>query len=245
MQKNDIFKVLSYAGTFVVGGAIGAVVSGYFTKKKMDELNTKDLADLKAYYEDKKVQSYFPNPASSGEEVEIPDHVNVVTLPETEEDGEAAIFVPGAAPTVDSIKQGGELDTHKMPYSRYFPAPDETMTDEADFFDADAKPYHIDVDDFGTKDLYSEITVMLYIDVDKTTNPNDPVYILCDEDDQPIENVEQTVGDYTKYVTAYADPIYMRNDRLRIDYEILPTNIPYSAEDGVDRSMPDDEEYGD
>lgn len=242
MKQSDIFKIISYVGTFIAGAASGAAVAGYFVKKKMDALNEKDLNDLKAYYEDEKIKSYFPNPAASGDEVVIPDHVNVVTMPE-DEDGEAAIFSPNIAPAYDSIKEGGELNTHQMPYSQYFPAPDQTMTDEAKFFDEGAKPYHIDIDDFGTKDLYSEITLMLYIDEDKTTNHNDPVYILCDEDDQPVENVEQTVGDYTKYISAYADPIYMRNDRLRIDYEILLTNIPYSKDGGVDRSMPEDESY--
>lgn len=242
MKKSDMIKIASYVGTFVLGAASGAVAAGYFVKKKMDELNEKDLNELKAFYDDQKLQSYFPNPASSGSEVPIPNHVDVVTMPE--DDGEAAIFAPGGGLSSDSIVDKGSLDTHQMPYSQYFPAPDQTMTGEKQFFNEDSKPYHIDVDDFGTEDLYSQITLMLYIDADKTTNPNDPVYILCDEDDKPIENVEQTVGDYTKYVTAYADPIYMRNERLRIDYEILLTNILYSEADGVDRRMPDDEVFG-
>jgi hypothetical protein len=246
MTKNDILNALKYVGVFAAGAAVGAVVSEYITRKKMEKLNEKDLEDLKKHYEDEKINSYFPNPAATGKEVEVPNHVDVVTMPETEENGEAAIFVPGAAPTIDSTKQGGELNTHSTAYSNYFPTSDPTLTGEKKFFDEDAKPYHIDEDDFGTKDLYSTITVMLYVDADKTTNPNDPVYIPCDEEtDQPIENVENTIGDYTKYVSVYADPIYMRNDRLRIDYEILPTNIPYSAANGVDRSMPDDETYGD
>lgn len=245
MTKNDILHALKYVGVFGAGAAVGAVISEYITRKKMEKLNEKDLADLKKHYEDERIQSYFKNPAVLGDDVVVPERIDVVTMPETEENGEAAIFVPGAAPTVDSSKQGGELDTHATAYSQYYASPDPTMTGEKKFFDEDAKPYHIDEDDYGTKDLYSTITIMLYVDMDKTTDMNDPVYIPCDEEtEEPIENVEGTIGDYAKYVSVYADPVYMRNDRLRIDYEILPTNIPYFADKGVDRSMPTDETFG-
>lgn len=243
MEKKDVIRILTYAGTFVAGGAIGALISEHITRKKMDEMNAKDLADLKKFYEDEKIQSYFPNPAAVNDGVEIPNTVKVVTVSE-DENGEAAIFSP-TTNSIDSVSGDSDtVDTHRVPYSQYYPAPDPTMTGEKKFFDEDAKPYHIDEDEFGTKDLYSEITYMLYIDLDRTENSEEPVYILCDENEMPVENVEMTVGDYAKYVTAYADPVYMRNDRLRIDYEILPTNIPYTAEDGVDRSMPSDETYG-
>lgn len=243
MEKKDVIRILTYVGTFVAGGAIGALISEHITRKKMDEMNAKDLADLKKFYEDEKIQSYFPNPAAVNDGVEIPNTVKVVTVSE-DENGEAAIFSP-TTNSIDSVSGDSDtIDTHRVPYSQYYPAPDPTMTGEKKFFDEDGKPYHIDEDEFGTKDLYSEITYMLYIDLDRTENSEEPVYILCDENEMPVENVEMTVGDYAKYVTAYADPVYMRNDRLRIDYEILPTNIPYTAEDGVDRSMPSDETYG-
>lgn len=243
MEKKDVIRILTYVGTFVAGGAIGALISEHVTRKKMDEMNAKDLADLKKFYEDEKIQSYFPNPAAVSDGVEIPNTVKVVTVSE-DEDGEAAIFSP-TTNSIDNVSDDSDvIDTHRTPYSQYYPAPDPTMTGEKKFFDENAKPYHIDEDEFGTKDLYSEITYMLYIDLDRTKNSEEPVYILCDENEMPVENVEMTVGDYAKYVTAYADPVYMRNDRLRIDYEILPTNIPYTAEDGVDRSMPSDETYG-
>lgn len=258
MEKKDIYRVLTYVGTFVAGGAVGAAIAEYITRKKMEALNEKDLNDLKKFYEDEKsrslndlkkfyedekIQSYFPNPAATNDGVVIPDHVNVITVSD-DEDGEAAIFAPSTNTIETAIESDDGIDTHKIPYSQYFSAPDPTMTGEKKFFDEDAKPYHIDEDEFGTKDLYSEVTYMLYIDLDRTINSEEPVYILCDENELPVENVEMTVGDYSKYVTAYADPVYMRNDRLRIDYEILPTNIPYTAEDGVDRTMPSDEAYG-
>lgn len=81
------------------------------------------------------------------------------------------------------------------------------------------KPYIIDVDIFGEEDGYEVITLTLYSDG-----------FLADDDDRLIKDIENTVGNEAiKYFDKYdEDSVYVRNDRLKTDFEILSSQIAYS-----------------
>ena len=74
------------------------------------------------------------------------------------------------------------------------------------------KPYVIHPTEFGEKDDYGTETLMYFADK-----------ILTDDMDHPIEDVEAMVGveSLTHFGEYEEDSVHVRNDRLKIDFEIL------------------------
>lgn len=73
------------------------------------------------------------------------------------------------------------------------------------------RPYVIPPDEFGEKD-FTEVSLTLYSDG-----------IVTDEDDRPLEDIENTIGkDSLNHFGEYEDDsVHVRNERLRCDFEIL------------------------
>lgn len=74
------------------------------------------------------------------------------------------------------------------------------------------RPYVIPPEDFGEKDNYEKLSITYYAD-----------YVLADDEDIIIDDVEDTVGyDSLNHFGEYeADSVFVRNDRMKCDYEIL------------------------
>ena len=81
------------------------------------------------------------------------------------------------------------------------------------------KPYVITPDEFGEIDDYETITLIYYSDE-----------VLTDDDDELVEDVENVVGvDSLSHFGEYeADSVYVRNDILKADYELLLDQRNYS-----------------
>lgn len=82
------------------------------------------------------------------------------------------------------------------------------------------KPYIIPPEELGTLDGYSQITLLYYADG-----------ILADEDGELVDDVENIVGlDSLEHFGEYEDDsVCVRNDRLKVDYEILLDLRSYSG----------------
>ena len=74
------------------------------------------------------------------------------------------------------------------------------------------KPYVIPPDEFSEKEDYSTETLLYFKDK-----------VLTDDWDHPIEDVEAMVGveSLTHFGEYEEDSVYVRNDRLKTDFEIL------------------------
>lgn len=74
------------------------------------------------------------------------------------------------------------------------------------------KPYVISPEEFGELDDYDKFSLILYSDG-----------ILADEDDNVVDDVENTVGheSLNTFGQYEDDSVYVRNDALKHDYEIL------------------------
>lgn len=81
------------------------------------------------------------------------------------------------------------------------------------------KPYVIPPEEFGELDDYTKISLTYYAD-----------HILADDNDEFVEDVELTVGfDSLNHFGEYEDDsVFVRNDRLKIDYEILLNQRKYT-----------------
>ena len=81
------------------------------------------------------------------------------------------------------------------------------------------KPYVISPDEFGEFEDYERISLSYYAD-----------QILADEDDEKVEDVDNVVGlESLAHFGEYEDDsVFVRNDRLKCDYEILLDQRTYS-----------------
>ena len=80
------------------------------------------------------------------------------------------------------------------------------------------KPYAISPDEFGELPDYDCVSLSYYSNG-----------ILADDMDEVVDDVDEVVGSgFAKYFGEYEDDVaYIRNDRLRCDYEILKNIDPY------------------
>lgn len=93
------------------------------------------------------------------------------------------------------------------------------------------KPYVISPEEFGEIDDYNTVGLIYFSD-----------HVLTDDDNEPIDDVEDTVGvaslnTFGKYED---DAVHVRNDKRRCDYEILrdlrnysdvrPNYVPHNVE---------------
>lgn len=81
------------------------------------------------------------------------------------------------------------------------------------------KPYVISPEEFGEDEEYEKISLTYYAD-----------QVLADENDELVEDVEGAVGfeSLTHFGEYEDDSVFVRNDRLKCDYEILLDQRTYS-----------------
>ena len=100
-------------------------------------------------------------------------------------------------------------------YSRKTEEPEKEEDEEVDDMD---RPHIIEPKEFGECD-YEEVSLTHYADG-----------VLTDEQDNPIEDVDGIVGeDYAEHFGEYEDDsVFVRNDRLQTDFEILADQRNFS-----------------
>ena len=94
------------------------------------------------------------------------------------------------------------------------------------------KPYVIEPEEFGEIDYYDAETLYYYADG-----------VLTDDGGNPIEDAEDMVGlDYMDHFGDHEDDsVHIRNDELKIDYEILRSPENYSDDVDYDPHSAEDE----
>lgn len=83
---------------------------------------------------------------------------------------------------------------------------------------SDIKPYVISPEEFGEMDDYEKVSLRYTADE-----------VLVDEMGEVFEDIDETVGpDFHKHFGEYeADSVFIRNDELETDYEILLDSSDY------------------
>lgn len=112
----------------------------------------------------------------------------------------------------DSIKTA--VRTYRSMANKYrsMASEPEASVNDSETTQENDEPYVITPDEFATLDGYSVISLTYFAD-----------NVLCDDQLAVIENVEATVGpDAIDSIGMYDEnAIHVRNDRLKVDYEIL------------------------
>ena len=105
-------------------------------------------------------------------------------------------------------------------YTNYSDVEPETKKEEAneESMDIDT-PYVIQPEEVGEIDDYEIIGLTYYAD-----------QVLTDEDDKLVEDIEDTIGfdSLSRFGEYEDDSVFVRNDRLKCDYEILLDQRKYS-----------------
>lgn len=109
---------------------------------------------------------------------------------------------------VKKLQEEGYVD-----YSRTV-APGRPVTREEEPLPVSPTPYVISPEEFGEMDGYTQISLTCFADG-----------VVADEDDEPLENAEEIIGDALDHFGEYEDDsVFVRNDAKRCDYEILKDN---------------------
>ena len=130
---------------------------------------------------------------------------------DAEEDTDEAEPAP-----INEIDEKPDLSvyTAKLKEQGYLQDVEEGGTDDME------KPYVISPDEYGEMDDYDLYSYTYYADK-----------VLADENNEPIEDVDQRIGlESLNHFGEYGDDsVYVRNDELEADYEILLDNEKYEV----------------
>lgn len=104
---------------------------------------------------------------------------------------------------------------HELGYTDYSTSSDKTEDKSA----SGDRPYVITPESFGEFGDYRTESLYYYTDG-----------VLADKDDEIFEDIEQNIGsDFASYFGEHEDDsVHIRNDRLKIDYEILLSQRSYA-----------------
>ena len=178
---------------FVLGAAVGSVVTWQYTRKKYEQIAQEEIDSVKEIFSKRE----------SAADVEITD-----PEPHT-----AKIGKPEEKPDITEYAARLERDG----YTNYSNVGAEQKKEEQETMEI--KPYVISPDEFGEFEDYERISLSYYAD-----------QILADEDDEKVEDVDNVVGleSLTHFGEFEDDSVFVRNDRLKCDYEILLDQRTYS-----------------
>lgn len=190
--------------TFVTGLVIGSVVTYVVVKDKFEKIAQEEIDSVKEVF---------------GRRVEKEADKKVEKIAKKE---------------VEKIrKEYNEYDNLTKNYTSYSKTEENVEEDEVfcenneDRVELDEierasdydRPYIIEPQEFGALDGYSLITLYHYSD-----------NVLADDCDELVEDLDDVVGeDYASHFGEYEDDcVYVRNDRLKADYEICRDLRKYS-----------------
>lgn len=185
--------------SFIIGVAVGSIVTWQYVKKKYEQLAQEEINSVKEVF--------------SKKETPIDNWDNTRTNKTTK------YTVKKEKP--DISEYAARLNT--LGYTNYSDS-EKTKAKEIPEIDseeeeASSSPYVISPENFGEFEDYETISLTYYAD-----------QVLTDEVDEEIDDVDNTVGlDSLSHFGEYEDDsVFVRNDNLKCDYEILLDRRKYS-----------------
>lgn len=176
---------------FFAGAAVGAAASWYFTKNKYEQIAQEEINSVK--------EAFLGAPCEEEEQEEG-------SPSEDEEDSSDEVHTPVVAekPSIEEYVAMVE----DRGYTKYSDAEKK----EVKPMEVNKKPYVIPPEEFGEIDDYGTCSLTYYADK-----------VLADELDEMVENIEDAIGfeSLTHFGEYEDDSVFVRNERLKCDYEIL------------------------
>lgn len=204
---------------FAAGASIGALVAGVMTKNKYEQLIEEEVASVLEMTERRKTRAVKEDKdEENSEEKEIRQPIErkkedkVVELKKRQYNRIASIYVPPGM-DIDGDRVESREDEREE-RDRY-----EKISAEANKL-SDNAPYVISIQEFSEeKDHFDKITIYYYEDDDT----------LTDADEEIIADIAGTVGDEALFCfDENIDAVYVRNERISTDYEVIRLPKSYS-----------------
>jgi hypothetical protein len=178
---------------FVLGVAVGSVVTWRYVEKKYEQIAQEEIDSVKEVF--------------SKRETDVTEDDEVIR-----EKASNAKEKPNIVEYAAKLREQG--------YTNYSDVEPETKKEEVneESMDIDT-PYVIQPEEVGEFDDYEIIGLTYYAD-----------QVLTDEDDKLVEDIEDTIGfdSLSRFGEYEDDSVFVRNDRLKCDYEILLDQRKYS-----------------
>lgn len=192
---------------FTAGAMLGSAITWYYAKKKYEQIAREEIESVK--------EVFTKNSNIRKEDVFEPENSIL-------KKAEMAREKPNVAEYAKKLSKEGYTNYSN---SDILTEDGEEVSDDPGqepgkyFGDPDAEPYVIPPEQFAELDDYDQISLTYYAD-----------HILADDNDQLLEDVEGTVGfeSLTHFGEYEDESVYVRNDRLKVDYEILRDERKYS-----------------
>lgn len=191
---------IKYVFIFSLGAAAGVAASWKFLKTKYEQIAQEEIDSVKDYYSKRNQKYEGPNQPTEDESTEDkPAEIDETKLSQEEYDN--LIYDKGYV-NYSSIEKNEKNEK----------GGNQMATKKND-------PYIITPEDFGEFNEYDTISLTYYADG-----------TLTDDYDEPVENADDVVGpDFADHFGEYEDDsVFVRNDRLKADYEILYDTRKYS-----------------
>jgi len=189
---------------FVLGVAVGSVVTWKYVEKKYERIAQDEIDSVKEVF--------------SKRAAEFTEDTLVKTFDSNDKlIEEVQIKANNAKEKPSIIEYAAGL--RKLGYTNYSDMVDEKPEEVKEEPMSVDKPYVIAPEEFGELDDYETISLIYYAD-----------QILTDDNNVIVDDIEETVG--FESLNAFGeyedDSVFVRNDRLKCDYEILLDQRKYS-----------------
>ena len=195
---------------FMAGVTVGSAATWLCVKRYYEKIAQEEIDSVKAVFAERKPDFNVKNNNEKDEQSENQHKADIAKLK------------PDLVNYAAKLQKEGYTNYTEHSQKNNITEKDESMPD---------KPYIISPDEFGNSDNYTQISLTYYA--------KDGV--LADDEDEIVEEVDDTVGDdFADHFGDYEDDsVFVRNDRLRCDFEILKDNRSYREVTGMEPEQED------
>lgn len=188
-------KYVLPAITFATGAVIGATAAWITAKKIYEKIADEEIEEMREYYWDKLDELDETYVMYADEEEPNKEEFDEMAR----QHAEAIIEKAGYG---DVVKTSGPISAAQV-------VPDE---EEDNHMDDRERPYVITPEEFDEIDEYNTISLTYFADE-----------VLTDDQMNVVDNIDEIVGlDSLSHFGEYEDDsVFVRNDKLKTDYEIL------------------------
>lgn len=214
------FKPMVTVATAVVslasGVAIGLIVGQRRAEKKYADLAAKEIAEARLHYAQLHKKDQFATPEKAAEALLVEVETTPVVIPKE---------------VAETIRSYGGDPRPQLTEDNIFkrdPVPEQSLVETSGKFTSpvprEPGPYVITDDEYNDGEVgYTQVTLTYYAGDDT----------LSDENDSPIFEVDQTIGDaLSRFGENSGDEntVFVRNTRIELDFEVVRSPGKYSVE---------------
>ena len=200
MRKKD-------AVIFIVGVALGAIPTWFFTKKHYDDISKKEIEEVKQYYK-----------AKAFDEIEIVEEVEEDPSSKEEDD----ILAPRIKTNTPNF-QPSEYVNYSNIASDYAPDGSDIQSSLQSLREAQhplddgeyPKPYIVSETDYGSDPKYFDSSTLIYYYEDHSLVDEETNELFDDIGMVGEENVEAFIDD------SETEVMYIRNERISMEYMLV------------------------